>query len=383
MATRDLASGLIVDDQQEGNELRAFLKTKRVAAKVLHPEDVLIRDLENADLVLVDYQLESGNWPARDAPGTSISRQPRDGLALASVLRRHVHDREKTSPTAFAILTGKIEQLAAPLPPEHREHILARMNSLEWVFQKAKPMTGNQVVELATAVRKLPRGWAHANEADAVRQLAIKVLDFDPAASRNKQRVESIAACTPPIHELSRWSHGLAIMRWLLHRILPYPSFLWDSHQLAARLRVDHSWFTKSYQAIPALRKLLKPSDYTGVLAEFGGRRWWRSEIELVLWDKTGGESTNADCVRRLLQRVTKRKVTPSSPPDHPIVCVDRDYQPLERFCAIEECVRIRPDDWPSFSDQAWTPIELAQGDEQLAALVIPEDRGKLDGKAS
>ena len=385
MAKNDLASVLIVDDQQEGSELRAFLKTRRVSANVLHPEDVVIRNLDEADLVLVDYQLEPGNWPARDALGSSISRQPRDGLALASVLRRHVHDREKSSPTAFAIFTGKIEQLAEPLPPQHREHILARMCNLEWVFQKAKPgktyATGDQVVELAKAVRRLPKEWNQTDPSEAMRQLATRVLDFVPNPARDKQRLEDVTSCLPPIHELSRWSHGLAILRWLLHRILPYPTFLWDSYQLASRLRIDHRWFLRMYESNAALRKFLNPCRYTGMFAEFAGCRWWRSEVELALWKATDGKSSDSDCVRGVLQKLTKKKVTPSSPIDHPIVCIDRDYQPLESFAAIDDAVRIRPDDWPSFADQAWTTIELARADEQLRSLVIPDDRAKLHGE--
>src|SRR5262245_645075 len=124
---------LIVDDEQDVNALAKLLKHSGVSAKVRHPEHVLVEDLDEADLVLVDFELET--WPER--AGLAVSRQPRDGLAVAAVLRRQIHDRQKASPTAFALLTGKFEKLASPLPPEHREHILARITNLEWVFQKA------------------------------------------------------------------------------------------------------------------------------------------------------------------------------------------------------------------------------------------------------
>jgi len=40
----------------------------------------------------------------------------------------------------------------------------------------------------------------------------------------------------------------------------------------------------------------------------------------------------------------------------------------------MEESVRIRPDDWPSYADQAWTTIEMAKNEPKLRAIVIRED---------
>jgi hypothetical protein len=372
-------SVLIVDDQEESSALVLALEASGIDGKLRQPEDVVIRDIEDADLVLVDYQLDT--WPQRDADGISISRQPKDGLALASVLRRHVHGREKVSPTAFAILTGKIDQLASPLPPEHREHVLARINNLEWVFQKAKageePRLAEQIVELANAVQKLPKEWSDGN---AMRQLAKVILNFDPEEARNAQRLEDVAACIPPIHELSQWSHGLAMLRWLLHRILPYPCFLWDSYWLAARLHVDHNWLRTATNENVGLRKLLDPCRYKGVLSKFAGPRWWRSEIELMLWDKTKSQSFDSEAVWAVLKKAVRTEVKRSSPQDHPLVCVNRHYQPISEFAAMNDAVRIRPDDWPSYADQAWTTIELAKAEPGLRALVIQEDRGKVNG---
>src|SRR4051812_22623481 len=121
MGKDNSASVLILDDKEEGHALGEFLLSRNIASKVLHPEEVRLHHLIDADLVLVDYRLD--DWAARDSDQAVISRRPRDGLALSSVLRRHVHDQEKASPTAFAILTGEIEQLAAPLPPDYREHV--------------------------------------------------------------------------------------------------------------------------------------------------------------------------------------------------------------------------------------------------------------------
>jgi hypothetical protein len=381
MGKANAASVLMVDDQGEGTALASYLQqSKGLAAKVLHPEEVELDDLVVADLVLVDYQLE--RWPERE--GCPVARAPRDGLALSTVFRRHVHDRERTSPTAFAILTGKIETLAAPLPPEHREHVLARMSNLEWVFQKAKPgvefSLGDQVASLADAVQKLPKQWPLSDAKEAMRQLAA-ILALDPEQSAASQQLEDVSACIPPIHELSQWSHGLAVIRWLLQRILPYPCFLWDSYYVAARMRVDHRWLCDVLTKSEDLRQWLAPARYTGLLSQFAGQRWWRSRLELLLWESTKQQSFDITQIWAILTTLAKEEVKSSSPPDHPIVCVNSNYQPLEKFEAMEDAVRIRPDDWPSYADQPWVSVAGAQSDPRLGAIVVTEDRGKLDVK--
>src|SRR5947209_20116592 len=102
-----MADILIIDDKPDEVTLTAPLgQTPGISAKVLHPEEVEVGDLSSADLVLVDYQLDDDNWPKRqEGP---VARQPKDGLALASLLRRQVHGVEKASPTAFGILSSEV-----------------------------------------------------------------------------------------------------------------------------------------------------------------------------------------------------------------------------------------------------------------------------------
>lgn len=377
-----MAQILIIDDKPDEVTLTAQLNLARgMTAKTLHPEDVKLADLGDADLVLVDFQLEENDWPERqNAP---ISRQPKDGLALASLLRRHVHGRERDSPTAFAILSSEIAKLAFPLPAENREHVLARLNNLEWVFQKSTPgkpdRLGDQVIELAEAVRSLPEKWPNDDAVEAMRLLAT-ILRIDNDRDGCDQQLEDVAACIPPIHELSEWSHGLAVLRWLLQRILPYPCFLWDSYQLAARLRVDHKWLVEALDKDATFEKWISVARYKGLLAEFHGRRWWRSQIELLLWQATEQRSFDTEEVHAALGEQAQSAIKASSPLDHPIVCVNSDFRPLDQYGTAADSVRIRPDDWPSFADQPWTTVQLAKSESGLRAIVISEDRGKLNG---
>jgi hypothetical protein len=367
---------LIIDDQtDEHTSIKLYLEeSSHIKVKVLHPQEVTVEDLLTAHLVLVDYQLET--WQERDNLD-ALSLKPSDGLALASVLRRHLHDREQASPTAFALYTGKIEKLAHPFPPDYREHALASINNLEWVFQKAKPETktsvASQIIELADAVSVLPQSWSSGSEGQPMRQLA-DLLNIRFDAAQDEPLLADVEACLPPIHELSQWSHGLAVLRWLLQRILPFPCFLSDTFRLAARFRIDHETLRNALEEGKPLREKLDSCTYSGILATFLGARWWRSKIEAFLWDITGGNSANIKAVQQAIREAAQEDLPLSIPPDHPVVCVNTHYQPLNTFYRMEESVRIRPDDWPAYADQAWTTIELARSEPKLRALVIHED---------
>ena len=78
---------LVIDDESDnlGSQIDLGL-ADRATASAIHPRDVEMSDLKNADLVLVDYRLDS--WPERDAQ--SVSLNPATGMALAVVLREQV-----------------------------------------------------------------------------------------------------------------------------------------------------------------------------------------------------------------------------------------------------------------------------------------------------
>src|SRR5437660_9336865 len=197
---------LIIDDGEEQSALVQHIASAGlISAELLHPNDIALDDLRSSDLVLVDYGL--GSWPERDALDQLSLRSP-DGLAVAAVIRRQVQGYEKDSPTAIAMLTGQLDRLASPLPVEHREHMLAHMNNLEWVFRKAKQEEESelitQVSELAIAVSRLPPHWG-AEVAEPMNQLAA-LLNVDSEGLVSEKLLEDVESCNPPIHELSEWS---------------------------------------------------------------------------------------------------------------------------------------------------------------------------------
>src|SRR5262249_33818449 len=157
--------------------------------------------------------------------------------------------------------------------------------------------------------------------------------------------------------------HGLAFLRWLLHRILPYPCFLWDTYRLAARLRVTHASLQSALDS--NFSSLLEPCRYKGALIDFLGLRWWRCGIEAFIWELTEGDPFEPQRVRGLLAQRTGISLEPTASLQ-PSVCVDENYQPLPEACDPAEAVHIQPDDWPPYADLAWTTLQLAREHPRL-----------------
>ncbi len=365
---------VVVDDNPDAERTSLDLWESDVQFTVLHPKELTKQKLEEADLVLVDYLLE--DWPERDALD-EIGLQPVNGLALAAVLR--AHSRSVPTPTAFALRSAHLDDISAPfLPSESRLYVLARANNLEWVFPKQSGGKAKEIIHqiaiLASAVRRLPEHWP-TEDVDKTRQLLEKFMAVPEDVSWCGQAWLDIVACHPPIHELVEASHGLAFLRWLLHRILPYPCFLLDTHHLATRLRLTYSSLQDALTG--ELGSVLNPFQYHGALADFLGPRWWRSGIETFVWDVTEGNSFDPQYLRDRLSEKVGVKLEPSAS-SQPVVCIDKDYQPLPDACDPTQVLRIQPDDWPPYADQAWTTIALARENPHLAALVLEQDRDQL-----
>ena len=114
-------------------------------------------------------------------------------------------------------------------------------------------------------------------------------------------------------------------------------------------------------------------------LADFDGPRWWRVGVEAFLWDKTRGNSFDPDVVRDLLVEKSGVNLQRSTPELDPVVRYDQDYRPTGTFLDLQGAVRICPDDWPSFADQAWVSVMDVRESESLRAVVITEDLDKLN----
>ena len=364
--TRNKPSILLIDDKPDDLRNKIALDLDdRAITNVVHPEDIEISDLEDADLVLVDYLLDS--WSERDAQ--SISLRPATGMALAVVLREQVDRFQKDRLTAFALHTGHLDDIQGRLPPETAQHVLARLNNLEWVFPKKGRHRYEQMALLAEAVRRLPSQWPEdstGSSTSRVRQL----LAMDEEANSFERCWRDVLDCRVPVHELTTGGHGILFIRWLLHQVLPYPSFLWEEHWVAARLRISVDALREVLAGDSDLAKDLKSMRYSGILAGFLKDRWWRGALEDYVWELDGRRRDE----QSLLEMLTDRAGMELSPieADPAVVCVNTDFQPTGQFLSPMTAVTLLPDHWPPFADSAWMDIETVRKTPSLLAMVDP-----------
>lgn len=365
---------LMIDDEPENSPL----SSEELNIDVIFPADLELEQITQAELILLDYKL--GSWWPEDTP---LACQPRDGLALMSLLKAYRHPRSEAfagaeagdTPACFALISGDLNALApADVIPHH--HLVARAHGLEWVFAKHDEGLERQVSALAQATAKLPDDWPDEPERAAAQFRQLLGLDESDDGSPTWSEV---VRTVPPLYELSRATDGMAIIRWLLHRILPYPTFLWSTHQLAMRFRMDHVWMCSQLsQPDTKLAKLFEPARYGGILADFLGARWWGGKVEDVLWEDTDGKALSIPELHEWLASKldTKPKTVPYL---HPVVCLNGSYEVMDELADMDDCVRIMRDDWPMHADAAWMRCEQVRDDESLRSRVVESDVDKLD----
>lgn len=356
---------VIVDDEPDNVQGLAADLRASLTVQVLEPQELDEPALRDGTIFLVDLFLD--DWPGREelTPGAQVF----DGVALASVIRahaRHVH----RSPPIIALNTGHAGDFS-DLPMEIREHAIARANNLEWVFLKngspSQVPTHERVAELAEAQRRLPAEWREeSGETDLLQLLDARESELD-----------EVLDAWPPIREVNRDTAGAAILRWLLHRVLPYPCFLLDERHVSVRLGVSCSSLTAAAEGGGKLAQVFARCAYSGILAGFDGPRWWRSRIEEMLWELSPNRDLPAtvEALQALSDVPLERTQTANG-----VVVLDADYRPRPEPVDVAQAVRIRLDDWPPYAEEAWASVDDARQDPRLRDRVLPLDRTRLEG---
>lgn len=370
------ANVLAIDDQSD--ETRRLLEvdsdeTPEIEVDVVHPQELEPPMLEAAHLIILDYKL--GDWWPQ---GTPMACQPSDGLALMAVISAHLRRTEeppkRRHPTALTLISGDLSALATSDVVPH-PHLIARAFGLDWAFDKTKPQDlAHQVTLLARAVRDLPLDWP--DEPQEAENSLRRLLKLDESPSPDLGWSD-VMRTTPPLHELSRATDGISVLRWLLHRILPYPTFLWSTHRLATRFRVRHRWVLEQIHTNGPFARLLAPARYQGVLAGFLGERWWGAGVEEIVWDKTDGASLSIDELHAWLEQEIGCKLEAVGIL-HPVICLDENYLAKPELASMDDCVRLQRDDWPAHADAPWISIDIARERPDIASRVIESDRDKL-----
>jgi hypothetical protein len=344
---------LIDDNESELRPLSDIVQRAGASCEVRSPDDIDEALLVRADLVVVDHTLD--DW-VQSLPTEHISRIPLNGVALAAVLRQralrlHELQHKEFPPTGFALITGLPDTLG-PIPSERRPHVISRLNNVEWFWEKKTEagQLASQMISLARAIVTLPE-WIGTplGTIDALTAY-LGVPGNEPLSARF---ADAIQRCRPPIHHLAKRSHGLVILRWLLHRILPHTAFLVDQLHLAARLGITVESLSGALLVESAASTMLRNLQYAGPLADFDGPRWWRDGVEQCLWDITNGQSANRDAVLSALNDRGMSKLDRVSVM-RPVVTVNPDLRHENTFSSFDDVLPLQLDDWPSYAEPAY-----------------------------
>jgi hypothetical protein len=365
---------LIVDDE-ETSAYELGLSTL-ATTRARHPRDVDVSDLEWADLVLMDFFLS--NWMERDELD-EISLQPPNGLALAAVLREHADAANNGGHnyTAFAIHSGHIGDISKRLHTTNRTpYVVARLNNLEWAFDKSDELRFARSAALAAAVRYVSASWL-AVEAGGFATATEELLKLAVDAPWSDRAADDVVLCQIPLSDFSAGNNGLLFLRWLLHGILPYPTFLLATHWVAARLRITPGSLRQVLEGQSELAKELAACQYLGVLKTFDGPRWWRAAIDQYVWDLRAAGARDPAAFHAELEKragVNLERIEGVSL----AVCVDRELKPRDVLCTLESVVRLVPDLWPAYADPAYAKVDVVLEDADLSSIVHPLDRDRV-----
>lgn len=372
---------LIVDDDPESPDVERIttaLENAQVSVLAIDPPHLSRQHLKQTDLFLVDYVLDE--WTElrdlgeveRPEDKQLIAMRPRDGLALAATIRSQLPEADVRG---IALLSNNLSDVVKGFSPSVTEHAAARVNGLDWAFDKrlvdGLPDVSERVADLARAVREIGRGWPKDDD-DTDREAALWKLLALPDAEWTEVAVRDVHAAQPPVNQFADATHGLSVLRWIGQRILPYPTFLLDARRLAMACGVDPLTYGPDQDAFEDGFDSMR---YRGPLGEFLGPRWWRAGVRRLVRDWTG-ESQPGPQMRAALADRLDLSLPPLDPPGS-VLCIDGE---LKFACvrARERAVRVRPDDWPPFAETGWMDEALVREHPELEDLVEPSDRARL-----
>lgn len=325
--------------------------------------------LEDADVIVVDQQL----FPEGDRP---VPPAAADGLAMVAVLQRYLAYIRPSELVTFALFSGALDSLSS-LPLSAQTHVIARTHGFEWAFGKGQsgdltPFSP-ALSSLAAATRRTAEAYASTRGRPYRRAAALQnLLGIGESAAPWAQNAWSqVLASRPPISRTVDDSSGAVLLRWMLHRVLPYPTFLYDTAQTAARVGLTRT--DMESLAENELRHIFESAKYDGMLGDFLGRRYWKAGVEYAL-QEISEDSSDSLSVRDALEREAGHRLRFVEHP-RPVVALGVDMIAQDTPVDPRNTVRIQPEDWPIFAEPARVLKELAEEEADVYALVVPSDQ--------
>ncbi|MEQ1932778.1 MAG: hypothetical protein ABL962_02705 [Fimbriimonadaceae bacterium] len=344
METTLMVKVVLIDTENAPINLRAGFRLE-----TFHPMEATIAPLVEANLVLVDFMIT--DWASKtDARIPELAR-PSDGLALAHSIRRILEQEGDKCPPAVALMTSEYEEAAKPLPRSILPHLLARLNGIEWVFEKTDGRDG--VEALASASN--PDLYAIVRQGTAEEKLVALARYLGvPDTTDCTYILDEIDFCQPPIHDLYGWEHGLLILRWLIHRVLPYPTMLVGDSYVAERAQCKLGDLSEAVSRKNDAGFLT--SKYVGAASEMFTRRFWRCLLERYLYQKLGDSASDPSRVRALLCEELEFELEVA--PEPQVECLDNSGRYGNCCAPMSQVKQILIDDWPPFATPAFSCYE-------------------------
>lgn len=357
---------LVIDDDVRREESVAKgLRLRNLAVQVRSPDQVSRDDLESADVIAIDHHYD---WGVVRHPEECLY-WPTDGLAIAAVVASHLRSMDHHA--AIVLRTGALDVLARDLPIDVRKPVIAAQNGLDWVFTKDEPDTAARLHEIARAVGDLqslvmdPVSW---NE--GARWLSV------PDAKWTEAALADVQVCHPAENVVAAYTAGTAWLRWFAQRVLPFPTFLVPTPWAATTLRLDVAHFNDVLASGSPLADEIDQCRYRGHLAGLTSDRWWRAGLDSLvdsLLIEAAPDLPEAEALQEQMTRIHGGPVG-TIRDERPVVAIDSDYVPVGIFEATD-CIRLAPDFWPAFAQEAWATFEDIYDDPSLFRMVARGDR--------
>ena len=381
---QDQPTILIIDDMlSHADGLAAELADEPLRVLTTTPDDIDLGLVESAQLIVVDHRID--DWPQRDGVANPGLR-PMNGLALIEVLRSHITESGGDGPLPSpGFVLWSADRRAFPEVElqygDQPDHLVARLTNTDWFVLKGNESRGNRprtLAALAQGFAALPTTWPTESEAAFYGLLALGEEEPWELNAR-----EDVTRCFPPLHgDLAqvgrRRGNATPFVRWLLHRVLPYPTCLWPLQYVAGHLRVEVAVLRALVEeGGTALAEELTKVRYGGVFSSLLGDRWWRSGVTDLLWRLTDGNPFSAATVNRaVMEAANLSHGLISGVPVVPVL--DERFDLNDDLLPVDEVVRVQLDEWPSYASLPAISVALTEEAPHLRNYVFTDDQHRL-----
>ncbi|MCY4618953.1 MAG: hypothetical protein OXD50_10480 [Chloroflexi bacterium] len=384
--TSELPTIFVIDDDlPDASAIAGDLVGQPAVVLPRTPDSIEADELESAQLVVVDYRLDK--WQERDSLGNP-GLKPMNGLALIEVLRSHLLAKRVErgdTPPGFVLYSGDDDAFpeARLRYGERHEHLIARLTNLDWFVFKGRdqPRRKKTLLSLAAGFSQLGPTWPDASESEIEVYRLLGLGDKEPWEVDAR---EDVVTCFGPIHGdisqvAARHRSAAPFIRWLLHRILPYPSCLWPIEHVAAHLRMEVEGLAELIKTgTSELSEELGKVRYMGPFNSLLGDRWWKAGVTDLVWRLTDGNPFSGDLVnRRVSEAAGSANGIIAGTPVVPVL--NEDFDPAGELSSVDSVVRLQLDEWPSFATLPVIRIETVDDHPDLKSYVLPDDRHRIE----